>query len=167
MQKLLHLRRQCLGRMPRKKQPWVCTVVADRLYLLTAGDTAMEDALVLARTSSKVTLIHRRDSFRASKVLAERVKFHDRIEILWNTTVESFEGEVVQDADTGEDVHRLTHVVVRTHTVDGEEGDVSRIEAKGAFVAIGHDPATALVENQVMIVTRIQWTLYLAHVVFS
>ncbi len=57
------------------------------VLVVGGGDTAMEDALVLARTSSHVTLVHRRDSFRASKILAERVKFHDRISVLWNHTV--------------------------------------------------------------------------------
>ena len=55
------------------------------VVVIGGGDTAMEDALVLARTSSQVTIVHRRDTFRASKILAERVKFHDKISIMWNT----------------------------------------------------------------------------------
>merc|ERR1712176_124140 len=64
------------------------------VVVVGGGDTAMEDALVLARTSKKVTLIHRRDSFRASKVLADRVKSHPLIEIQWNTVVEKIEGKL-------------------------------------------------------------------------
>ena len=83
-------------------------------FVPPAGDTAMEDALVLARTSSQVTLVHRRDTFRASKILAERVKFHERINVLWNTTVQAFHGETVVDADTGDEKKQLTHVELKT-----------------------------------------------------
>ena len=58
------------------------------VLVIGGGDTAMEDALVLARTSSKVTIIHRRDEFRASNVLARRVLQHEKISIMWNSTVE-------------------------------------------------------------------------------
>ena len=120
-------------------------MIAGVLSCVRVGDTAMEDALVLARTSSHVTLVHRRDSFRASKVLAERVKFHDRISIMWNSTVQSFHGEVTKDEETGEDVHRLTHVVLKNNNFD----DLETLYVKGAFVAIGHDPATELLDGQV------------------
>merc|ERR1711904_32333 len=71
------------------------------VVVIGGGDTAMEDALVLARTSSSVTVIHRRDTFRASKILQERVKTHPKIAILWNSTVTSFKGVDQKDADTG------------------------------------------------------------------
>merc|ERR1712025_828501 len=67
------------------------------VVVVGGGDTAMEDALVLARTSKKVTLIHRRDTFRASKVLADRVKSHPLIEIQWNTVVEKIQGKTLDD----------------------------------------------------------------------
>lgn len=99
--------------------------------IVGGGDTAMEDALHLARTSSKVTVIHRRDRFRASKVLAERVLSHKSIQVRWNTTVESFHG--------GED---LSHITVLS------QGAKSRLDASAVFVAIGHDPQTAFLRGQ-------------------
>jgi thioredoxin reductase (NADPH) len=66
------------------------------VVVIGGGDTAMEDALVLARTSSAVTVIHRRAAFRASKVLAERVLGHAKIRVLWDTEVVAFEGRRVR-----------------------------------------------------------------------
>merc|ERR1719482_1183767 len=73
------------------------------VVVVGGGDTAMEDALVLARTSSSVTLIHRRDSFRASKVLANAVLSNAKISVMWNTTVKEFkasEGGMLQTVVT-------------------------------------------------------------------
>lgn len=114
------------------------------VVVIGGGDTAMEDALVLARTSSHVTVVHRRDTFRASKILAERVMMHEGISIMWNSSVESFHGTHTQDPDTGNPVSALTHVMVRSQGVD----DVLKLNVTGAFVAIGHDPATELFANQ-------------------
>jgi thioredoxin-disulfide reductase len=107
------------------------------VVVIGGGDTAMEDALVLARTSSKVTVVHRRDSFRASHVLADRVLNHPLIEVKWNCTVSEFVGE-----PDGDDKHKLTHVVVK-HKDATEE----KIEVGAAFVAIGHDPNTKIFKN--------------------
>jgi len=97
------------------------------------GDTAMEDALHLGRTSARVTLIHRRDRLRASKVLADRVLAHKSIHINWNATVESFHG--------GDD---LSHIMFRS------EGSKSqRLKTSAVFVAIGHDPQTPFLQGQV------------------
>jgi thioredoxin reductase len=63
------------------------------VVVIGGGDTAMEDALVLARTSKSVTVIHRRDKFRASKVLADRVLSHDKIKVRWDTEIVAFEGK--------------------------------------------------------------------------
>jgi len=104
------------------------------VVVIGGGDTAMEDALVLARTSSKVTVIHRRDSFRASKILAERVMKHPLIEVRWNATVSEFSGEKEDDKD------KLTHVTVRDVNTGAEE----KMEVGAAFVAIGHEPNTKL-----------------------
>ena len=75
------------------------------VIVIGGGDTAMEDALVLARTSSRVTVVHRRNEFRASHVLAQRVLQHGTIDVMWNSTVEQFEGK---QNDQGENL--LTHV---------------------------------------------------------
>lgn len=71
------------------------------VVVIGGGDTAMEDALVLARTSSSVVVVHRRDSFRASHVLAERVLNHPKIKVLWNTEVASFAGRRVKVLPNG------------------------------------------------------------------
>ena len=109
------------------------------VVVIGGGDTAMEDALVLARTSSRVTVIHRRGNFRASHVLAQRVLQHGTIDVMWNSTVEEFRGKV---SDQGEKM--LTHV----HVKNSVTGVIHEIECTGAFVAIGHDPNTKILEGQ-------------------
>ncbi len=94
------------------------------------GDTAMEDALFLTRFASRVTVIHRRDQFRASRIMAERVKQHPKIDICWDTVVAE-----VLDVSRGE-VTGLRLKNVKT-------GALSELEAAGMFVAIGHRPNTA------------------------
>lgn len=108
------------------------------VVVVGGGDTAMEDALVLARTSSKVTVVHRRDSFRASHVLAERVLNHALIEVKWNCSVKEFVGEKDDEAR-----EKLTHVVLKNN--NGEE---EKIEVGAAFVAIGHDPNTKIFKDK-------------------
>ena len=71
------------------------------VVVIGGGDSAMEDAMVLARTSKSVTIIHRRDTFRASKVLAERVLNHPSISVVWNTGVVAFEGRKVRVLPNG------------------------------------------------------------------
>lgn len=93
------------------------------------GDTAMEDALFLTHFASKVTVIHRRDQFRASQIMADRVIAHPKIEVLWNTVVEE-----VMDVEKNE----VTGVKVRNVQTD----EVSELAVTGVFVAIGHKPNT-------------------------
>jgi len=103
------------------------------VVVIGGGDTAMEDALVLARTSSVVTVLHRRDSFRASHILAQRVLEHPNIQVKWNTTVVSFDGSNTTDGEP-----MLSSVKVRNvNTLEEED-----LAVEGAFVAIGHDPNT-------------------------
>mmetsp|Transcript_1279 Transcript_1279/g.3276 ORF Transcript_1279/g.3276 Transcript_1279/m.3276 type:complete len:163 (+) Transcript_1279:247-735(+) len=95
----------------------------------------MEDALVLARTSASVTIIHRRDRFRASHALASRVLAHPAIRVRWNATVARFGGNPTAG---------LTHLVLQD-----AEGTSARLDVGAAFVAIGHDPNTALFRGQI------------------
>merc|ERR1712063_30076 len=92
-------------------------------------------ALVLARTSKKVTLIHRRDTFRASKVLADRVKNHPLIEIQWNTVLDEIKGKSVAQGDDSEEV-------------DLDDAAATEMTVSGAvFVAIGHSPNTGFMNG--------------------
>jgi len=94
------------------------------------GDTAMEEALFLARFGSRVTVVHRRDQLRASKIMGDRVLGHEKVEVLWNSVVQ----EVLGD---GQKVRALR---IR-NVVDGKE---SERPCGGFFVAIGHQPNTDL-----------------------
>lgn len=118
------------------------------VVVIGGGDTAMEDALVLARTSSKVTVIHRRDSFRASHTLAQRVLQNDKITVRWNATTVKFEGETVQapgdEEGTTVDMEQLTKV----HIKDVSTGEIGTVSCAAAFVAIGHSPNTGIVAGK-------------------
>ena len=106
------------------------------VIVIGGGDTAMEDALVLARTSSKVTVLHRRDSFRASKIMAQRVLDHPKVEVKWNTNVVEFKGK------EEEGKAMLTHAAIKTNGVD------AKVDCDAAFVAIGHSPNTKMFKGQ-------------------
>jgi len=106
------------------------------VVVVGGGDTAMEDALVLARTSLSVVLIHRRDTFRASKVLAQAVLSNNKIRVMWNSTVKEFKA-----GESG----MLSQVVVQS--VDDPMNETV-VEAEAAFVAIGHIPNTQLFKGQ-------------------
>merc|ERR1719498_116209 len=110
--------------------------------VIGGGDTAMEDALVLARTSSHVTVIHRRDTFRASHVLQQAVLSNPKITVMWNTTVKQFKGgDCAQEATC-----MLSHLVLED-TVDPAK-EVPELPVDAAFVAIGHIPNTELFKGQ-------------------
>lgn len=102
-----------------------------KVVVIGGGNTAVEEALYLTNHSDDVTLIHRRDELRSEKILQERLFKNPKISTLWNKTVERF---------VGEDSKGLTGLVLKD-TVTGEE---STFETEGAFVAIGHAPATEL-----------------------
>jgi thioredoxin reductase (NADPH) len=103
------------------------------LLVVGGGDTAMEEAMFLTKFASKVTIVHRRDAFRASKVMQDRVFANDKVEVVWNTVLDEILGE---DAVTG--------AVAR----DVATGATRTIAADGVFMAIGHDPTTALFRDQ-------------------
>src|SRR6185369_16128369 len=100
-----------------------------KVVVIGGGNTAVEEALYLTNHSPDVTVVHRRDSFRAEKILQDRLFAHPHISVAWNKAVKSFVGELPGG---------LTGVEV----VDTVTGETSIIPADGAFVAIGHAPAT-------------------------
>ena len=98
------------------------------------GDSAMEEALVLTKFATQVTIIHRREQFRASKIMAERALRHGKIHVLWNTTVE----DVVGNGS-----------VTGLRLKDLKTGDLRDFKVDGLFVAIGHHPNTELFRGQI------------------
>lgn len=106
------------------------------LAVVGGGDSAMEEALYLTKFASKVLIIHRRDTFRASQIMADRALSHPKIEVLWNTQVEEVLG---YDHVTG----------VRVGNSVAEEQ--SEVEIGGLFIAIGHTPNTGFLEGQVQL----------------
>ncbi len=99
------------------------------LIVVGGGDTAMEEALFLTKFASKVTVIHRRDELRASKIMAARAEANDKIEMRWNSIVTEIHGDDLVSGVTLED------------TVTGESSEMA---IDGVFVAIGHKPTTDL-----------------------
>ncbi|GAC1570865.1 MAG: thioredoxin-disulfide reductase [Candidatus Elarobacter sp.] len=103
------------------------------IVVVGGGDSAMEEAIFLTRFGRKVTVIHRREALRASKIMADRALGHEKIAFVWNTAVEEVIGE---DNTTALRLKNL---------VDGEE---STIAADALFIAIGHDPNTGIFSGQ-------------------
>ena len=99
------------------------------------GDTAVEEAMFLSRFASKVYLIHRRDQLRAVSLLQERLQANDKIEVIWNSTVQSCEGD-----NSG-----LTHLILE-NTLTKKQ---SKLETQGLFVAVGVTPKTQFLEGVV------------------
>ncbi len=104
------------------------------IAVVGGGDSAVEEATFLTKFASKVTLIHRRDSLRASKIMADRAKANPKIEFLWNTEVTDVLGETKMES------LQLKNVLT---------GDVSKREFGALFVAIGHIPRSELITTQV------------------
>jgi thioredoxin reductase (NADPH) len=103
------------------------------LAIAGGGDSAIEEAIFLTKFATKVTLVHRRDELRASKILQERAFANDKIEFLWNTVITEVNGD-----------HRVESLDVRDVVTD----ETSKLDVDGLFVAIGHDPNTALFTDQ-------------------
>jgi thioredoxin reductase (NADPH) len=106
-----------------------------KVAVIGGGNTAVEEALYLTNHSHDVTLIHRRDSLRAEKILQERLFKHHGIKVLWNTEVEEFVGG---EGNAG---------LVALNLKDTKTGETSKLDVHGGFVAIGHHPATELFEG--------------------
>lgn len=104
------------------------------IVVVGGGDSAVEEATFLTRFASKVTLVHRRDSLRASKIMQDRALSNDKIDFAWNSEVVAIHGE-----------DKLTGLTLRDTVTD----QTRELPATGLFVAIGHDPRSELVVDQV------------------
>jgi thioredoxin reductase (NADPH) len=103
-----------------------------KVAVIGGGNTAVEEALYLTNHSHDVTLIHRRDAFRAEKILQDRLFAHPNIKIIWDSEVAEFVAGGMPETLVGLDVRNV------------KSGSITRIDVDGAFVAIGHKPATEL-----------------------
>jgi thioredoxin reductase (NADPH) len=108
-----------------------------RVAVIGGGNTAVEEALFLTNFAEKVTVVHRRDSFRAEKILQERLFKNPKIEVVWNSVLEEVLG--------ADDPRTVNGAVLRNVTTGGK---TSKIEVDGVFIAIGHAPATELFKGQ-------------------
>ncbi len=104
------------------------------LVVVGGGDTAMEEALFLTKFASKVHVVHRRDEFRASKIMAQRVLDHEKVEVIWNTELKEILGDSTVSG------------VILEDTLSGERRE---LPVNGVFIAIGHKPNTELFAGQI------------------
>lgn len=127
------------GRLTGRGVSWCATCDGfffrgQNIVVVGGGDSAMEEATFLTKFADSVTIIHRRDELRASKIMADRAMADPKIKFAWNSEVIDIEGE-----------EKVTGLRLRD-TVTGEE---SEINATGLFIAIGHDPRSAIVRGQI------------------
>jgi thioredoxin reductase (NADPH) len=107
-----------------------------QVVVVGGGNTAVEEALFLTNFASHVTVVHRRDSFRAERILQERLFKHPKISVVWDSAIDEIRGS--------ENPNKVTHV--RLKNVKTQK--VTEVPADGVFIAIGHAPATELVKGQ-------------------
>ena len=103
------------------------------IAVVGGGDSCMEEATFLTKFASKVHIIHRRDTFRASKIMQERALNNEKIEVHWNSAVEDIKGD-----------QKVQQIILK----DTKTGENKTLEMGGVFVAIGHEPNTELFKNQ-------------------
>ncbi|HQZ83972.1 MAG TPA: thioredoxin-disulfide reductase [Pyrinomonadaceae bacterium] len=101
------------------------------IVVVGGGDTAMEEALFLTKFASSVTIVHRRDEFRASKIMQDRVLAHEKINVLWNTEIKRINGTAA-DGVSGIEIY------------NSQTKETSEFPTQGVFIAIGHKPNTDL-----------------------
>lgn len=104
-----------------------------KVVVVGGGDTAMEDSLFLTKFVTSVTIIHRRDEFRSSKIMQERVMSNPKINVIWDSVVDEIKGDNI-----------VKSVVIR----DVKKNETSEIETEGVFVAIGHKPNTDFIKDK-------------------
>jgi thioredoxin reductase (NADPH) len=107
-----------------------------QVVVIGGGNTAVEEALFLTNFASKVTVVHRRDAFRAEKILQDRLFKHPKIEVVWDSVLDDVRGT--------ENPPKVTHVRLK----NVKTGAVTERAVDGVFIAIGHTPATELVATQ-------------------
>ncbi|MEZ5891184.1 MAG: thioredoxin-disulfide reductase [Xanthobacteraceae bacterium] len=106
------------------------------VVVVGGGNTAIEEALFLTNFASKVTVVHRRDAFRAERILQDRLFKNPKISVVWDSVVEEITGR--------DDPRRVVGITLR----NAKTGALSTLECDGVFIAIGHAPATELVAGQ-------------------
>ncbi|MDR0498597.1 MAG: thioredoxin-disulfide reductase [Holophagales bacterium] len=108
------------------------------------GDTALEESVYLTRHASKVTLIHRRNALRGSKIMQDRAMANPKIEFAWNKVISQIMTEKIKLSGSDEPIERIKSLQLK----DTTDGSLSEVRVDGLFVAIGHQPNTALFKNQ-------------------
>jgi len=106
------------------------------VVVVGGGNTAVEEALFLTNFASKVTVVHRRDSFRAERILQDRLFKHPKIEVIWDSAIDEIIGS--------DNPSKVTHARIK----NVKTGALTELVADGVFIAIGHAPATELVKGQ-------------------
>jgi thioredoxin reductase (NADPH) len=114
----------------------------EHLAVVGGGDAAVEEALFLTRYASKVTIIHRRDEFRASPVLVKEARHHEKVELLMDTVVESIDGTPIDGAASS---GKVTHMRLR----NVRTGEQSMLDVGGVFIFVGFLPNTQLVDRHI------------------
>jgi thioredoxin reductase (NADPH) len=107
------------------------------VVVVGGGNTAVEEAMFLTNFATKVTVVHRRDHFRAERILQDRLFKNPKIKVIWDSAIEEIRGD--------ENPRKVTSVGIR----NVKTGAVSKLATDGVFIAIGHAPATELVKGQV------------------
>jgi thioredoxin reductase (NADPH) len=107
-----------------------------KVIVVGGGDTAMEDSLFLTRFASSVTIIHRRDAFRASKIMQERVLTNPKIKVIWNSTIEEIRGD-----------KSVTSVALKNL----QTNETKEMPIDGVFIAIGYEPNTKIFQGQLQL----------------
>ena len=107
------------------------------VVVIGGGNTAVEEALFLTNFAASVTIVHRRDHFRAERILQDRLFKHPKIKVIWDVAVDEICG--------AENPTKVTHVRLK----NVKSGTTSEVKADGVFIAIGHAPATELFKDQI------------------